>query len=791
MRRLTRSSGVHRSIESDEQEAEDVTAILNEEAAGAARPPSRKRRRTSSGDGIVESPPTKRLQLSHLAVATTSPRRQSGRLQARKSLSAPTRLNPRNPFDFPSENGGEEATPIPTEPVRKLRLLKKTLPQNTASPFQGHGELVIETNARINLDASPKKGRGRPLKETNKLAKIAKSLQGRGRLAKNTSPSAAAAVHADEDDIFGAAERGDHESSPQLGEQPFPEDDPNGTHLSRRTGKPLSRRGLSPRSSRAAIVAPSLAKPQDPNKTAEQASPRQTQIEKHRRPATGTSNPLAAAAKRTEARRRPPAETPREEQESTYGRAEEADDDVQDDGVSPDQQIENGGAERDSVDDEQTENGNGGSAPMDDEQGGADHRSSGSRPRSQRPQTEAARAAANRQRTEEEERPQQMIEEELAGIEEAVELHGCKELWAGALVAAAEVAENMVSTGVQSTLGKACDRSFKQMISVFKRMDEENPERQRKLTDDELEKLGVLVQRCNEICRYSYRPDMYFDRERQKMVRDLYGHLIRRSLKLSKSALKASFRNNRLSAYAIEKICQLLGITEKLVDSAGKWTPRPGLESGVKGKTKSETAHQIQSLRKRYNEALVESGRSRWLNEHNRLAMQSSKQLEEQHRKWRESIRAKYYRSGSDCPRPDAGFLRHPLSSQQAHIVDVDDIVSDEEESPNRLPSEDVRQAKGGGVRNRSYVGREPTEDIPAPDEPTWSDSELTVLSNGLQQFTGESRWEEIMNKYSRCLGKYDMDGIVAKARWFKQIMASKLEHDSSDEWDWLRSVPD
>jgi hypothetical protein len=728
------------------------------------------------------------MQFNHLAVAPPSPRRQSGRLQARKSLSARTRLNNRDPFEFPREDGGEEAPLVPAEPVKKLRLLKKKLPQNTASPFQGQGELLTETNARINLDGSPRKRRGRPPKETTKLAKIAKSLQGAGRSAKYTSSSAAAPVDADEDDIFGLAERGDDESSPQRDEQLFAENAPNATRPSRPTEKPLSRRGHSRRSLPAPMDAPSLAKPQRLHKTAEQARLQQAQTERDRRPATGALNPLAEAAKRTEARHRTPARTLRDEQEPTDGRAE---DDVQQHGASSDQQIENDVARSDSVDDEQTENGHGGGASMETGQGEEDHRSSGPPPQSQRPQTEAAHTAADRQAIEEEERRQQRINEELAGVEEAVELHGCKELWTSALVAAAEVAENMFSPGVQSTLGKACDRSFKQMISVFKRMHEENRERQRRLSDDELEILGVLIQRCNEICQYSYRPDMYYDRERKKMIRDLYGHLIRRSLKLSRSALKAYFRNNRLSANATEKICQLLGITEKLVDSAGKWTPRPGLDGGVKGKTKSEIAQQILSLRKRYNEALVESGRSRWLNEHNRLAMQSSKQLEEQHRKWRESIRAKYYRSGSDYPRQNAAFVRHPLPSQQANIVDVDDIASDEQEAPNRHPREDVRRTKGEAVRNRPDVDRESTEDIPAPDEPTWSDPELTALSNGLQEFTGEARWEEIMNKYSGCLGKYDMDAIVAKARWFKQIMASKLEHDGGDEWDWLRSVPD
>ncbi|OCT48253.1 hypothetical protein CLCR_03889 [Cladophialophora carrionii] len=782
MRRLTRSSGVHRSVEVDEQDAEDVTAILNEEAAGAARPPSKKRARTSSGDAVVEIPSRKRVQLQYSAVTTTSPRRQSGRLQARKSLSAPTRLNNRNLFEYPAEDDGEEGPSAPAEPVKKLRLLKKTLPQNTASPFKGHGELVTRTNARINLDDSPRKRRGRPPKETDKLAKIAKSLQRKGRLPKNVSTSLAVAGHLDEDDIFGAAEREDDAPSSQLDEPPLGEAAPNAAHPDRPAEKPPRGRGPRGRFLSAARDASPLPESLEPNEAFQRSHRQQTRIEKDRRPATGAINPLAEAAKRAGIRHQPLDGAARDGQPTDRT----AEDDQSAEEILPDKGRENGDTGGDSEDYGQTKNGNPETIPTELHPGEEHHRPSEARPQSRRPHTEADRRAAERQAAEDEARRQEIINKELAGAEDAVDLHGCKELWTSALVGATEVAEDRASKEVQSTLGKACDRSFKEMTSVFKGMHTANPERQRKLSDEELDKLGVLVQRCHKICQYSYRPDMHFDRERQKMVRDIYGHLIRRSLKLSVSALKSYFRNNRLSAYAIGKICQLLDITEKLVDSASKWTPRPGLESGVKSKTRSEIAQPIQSLKKRYNEALVESGRSRWLNEHNRLAIQSSTQLEDQHRRWRDSIRTKYSRSRSDDQHENAGFEHRSLSSQQGHVVDIDSIANDEPEAPNHH----LRQTKGTAVRKRPTIRREPTEDIPAPNEPEWTDRELTALTNGLQKFTGESRWEEIMNEYSRCLGKYDMDTLVAKAKWCKQIMSSKLEQDMSGEWDWLKSVP-
>ncbi|EXJ54541.1 hypothetical protein A1O7_09881 [Cladophialophora yegresii CBS 114405] len=786
MRRLTRRSGVHRSVEVDEQDAEDVTAILNEEAAAAARPPSRKRRRTSGGDTMVESPSRKRIQLQPLAVTTTSPRRQSTRLQARKSLPAPMRLNNRNLFEYPTEDDGEEGWRKPTEPVKKLRLLKKTLSQNTASPFKGQGELATLTNARINLDDSPRKRRGRPLKETNKLAIIVKSLQKRGRPPKDVSTSAAAAAHLDEDDIFRAAEREDDESSSQLNGQPLGEAAFNDAHPDRLAEKPRRSRGPSGRFLSAARVASPSPEFPESHKTAQESHHQQNRIEKHRRSATGVINPPAEAARLAGMRQQPLARGGRDAQRTDRT----AEDDLSIEETVSNERRENDDTEGDSADDEQTKNGDPDNVSPELHQGEEDHRPSQPPPKSQRPHTEATCRAAKRQAAEDKARRQEIINEELAGVEEAVHLHGCKELWATALVGAAEVAEDRASTEVQSTLGKACDRSFEQMTSVFKRMHVGNPERQRKLSDEELDKLGVLVRRCHEISRYSYRPDMYYDRERQKMVRDIYGYLIRRSLRLSVSALKTYFRNNRLSAYAIGKICQLLEITEKLVDSAGKWTPRPGLESGVKSKTKSEIAQPIQSLKKRYNEALVESARSRWLNEHNCLAIQSSMQLEEQHRKWRDSVRTKYSRLMSGYQYQNAGSERHPLSSQQGHVVDVDDIANDESEAPNHQAGDDARQTQAATVRNRPNLRREPTEDIPAPSEPEWTDQELTALTNGLQKHTGESRWEEIMNAYGRYLGKYDMDTLVAKAKWCKQIMASKLEHDMNGEWDWLKSVP-
>jgi hypothetical protein len=68
------------------------------------------------------------------------------------------------------------------------------------------------------------------------------------------------------------------------------------------------------------------------------------------------------------------------------------------------------------------------------------------------------------------------------------------------------------------------------------------------------------------------------------------------------------------------------------------------------------------------------------------------------------------------------------------------------------------------------------------------------VLLHALQIYTSETRFQDIMDAYGGDggkLGRFDMDQIMALARWIKQTMALQLQNRSDRQWDYLRSIPD
>ncbi|KAL2416746.1 hypothetical protein ABEF95_003470 [Exophiala dermatitidis] len=157
-----------------------------------------------------------------------------------------------------------------------------------------------------------------------------------------------------------------------------------------------------------------------------------------------------------------------------------------------------------------------------------------------------------------------------------------------------------------------------------------------------------------------------------------------------------------------------------------------------------------------------------------------------------------------DVPNPPARSTYPP----EKPIVDVDDLdLSDE---PG-MDGDDVEVAgplanhilsslgdavEGAAPRRRPQLQRETTEEIPPPRPVQWEESEIRLLVKGLRKYRDEnSRFEDIVEDYGapgRGLEKYDMDEIVAQARWIKQHMAKHLRRTRHDpEWDWLRSVPD
>ncbi|KAG9789471.1 hypothetical protein ABEF93_000290 [Exophiala dermatitidis] len=151
----------------------------------------------------------------------------------------------------------------------------------------------------------------------------------------------------------------------------------------------------------------------------------------------------------------------------------------------------------------------------------------------------------------------------------------------------------------------------------------------------------------------------------------------------------------------------------------------------------------------------------------------------------------------------------HSTYPPQKPIVDVDDL--DLYDEPGMDGGDDVEVAgplanhilsslgdavEGAAPSRRPQLERETTEEIPPPRPVQWEESEIRLLVKGLRKYRDEnSRFEDIVEEYGapgRGLEKYDMDEIVAQARWIKQHMAKHLERTKDDpEWDWLRSVPD
>ena len=296
---------------------------------------------------------------------------------------------------------------------------------------------------------------------------------------------------------------------------------------------------------------------------------------------------------------------------------------------------------------------------------------------------------------------------------------------------------------------------------------------------------------ANIFCDFRYKPNMYHDLERKQMACDLYEHLIPWSLRLAKCGLKARFWNGDLSVTALEEISRLLDITYNLAEGARQWKPRPSLANAIKSKTQSDIKPNVIAITNAYRLAVDVNRRARYVDWCALQAAESLRRQKEEHNRMKDAVRAKYRRAGID--NSDQNGVHSDLAPSKAHsrIIDIDDILNDEppmEYQPPQQPGFDDRQLE----RIRPAGRREPTEDIPAPDEPEWTEEELVSLVNALQRYTNESRWEDIMARYGGPRGrlhKYDMGQLIAKAKWVKLSMARHPRY-VDESWNWLRSVP-
>ncbi|OAP54718.1 hypothetical protein AYL99_11166 [Fonsecaea erecta] len=726
-------SAARRSAARDavEWEAEDVTAILNEEAANTTRTPRRKSRRASRlGPNANPSPSNGRAHVElparsvpDMAVATTaSPsRRISQRLRKRQSLAGLTPVNRRDIYAIPNNPEPIAVTKPLLEPIKRLRPLNKKS-QWTESPFKGKGILDTRTNALVNLDDSPRKRPVRP-----RIEKIGRSLKKSGRPAsklKETTTATRGGGPLDGEDIFEASQIEDLEKNNPAGHDrivPEAEEGPSNTEvLTEASMKPFQ------------------------------------------------SEPGGDAGPEIEQRPQAPAKLP-------HLLAEIAQ-----------QALALGPTENDILHEVVEASG-------EEEAGNAanDHEERAPTPtpavQRQRPRTQAERDAVERAAAEEKAKREQMVKDALSGIELAVEVLDCKDAWTEVLVAAAEITGIRASSEPESTTGKACARAFRTMAHIYKKLHRGNHGSLRELEDEKRETLNLLRQRCKHICEQRHKPEMHSDRERNRMARDLYEHLIPSSLQLAKRALKVLFQNDTLSLTALKEICRLLNITLQLVESARTWEPRPRLGKAIKSKTSSDIKPGVSAIVENYRRMVVQNNRERFVDE---LEVRQKLNLERQRAEYQRRKEAAMARYRQYCNHDYHGGVvipDTPVSSPQRQSVDMGELLTGDEDG---LPDSQHREGTGH-VRPR--INREPTEDIPPPAETEWSQSEFIVLVNALQQYTSESRWEDIIDAYGGPGGKlekYDMDQIIAKARWVKQTMARQLEDELDRSWDWLRSVP-
>lgn len=748
-----RSLGAQHSDNRDQQ-AEDVATILNEVAHSQPRSSGRKRKPTARASDMVDSSPTKRAKASAISSSNDArtdvptPRRQSGRLKPRPSFPPPLRANLRNPYEIPTNDDHAPEPPVRREPAKKVKQLRSQT-QRTASPLKGKGVVETRTTAWVNFDDSPQKKKKESAKD--RLQRIGQSIQAAGQPLNRQRTTSATALQqqADSEDIFAVAAR--EESESELLETEL-EKDATGdiqsiTHAASRTRPEFSPTKAERRKGRSAQDSTSgsgneqiqTAKPSDPPSQNASLGQNGAALNESR---AGKSRP------------------PNKESDKT---SNNRDDQIQlrdSEGQRPPTEAELQAAEEEAVRQ---------AATADAER----------LEREERAKREAAKAEEERRRK---------VAAALRGFESISELYDCKQAWIDSLVAAAEVVEKRSTIEPSSTLGKAAERCLKNLIKEYKRFMRAAHGDSEQLNTVAGEQLSLLKKRCDHLRTFCYRPEAYHDRERARMGKDVYEHLIPLSLSLAKILLRARFCDHALSKTALEEVSQVLRITRHLITSAARWKPRPALDHGIKSKTKSEIAPSLRLILVRYEEEIAELGATIFLDELEAIQIKDREALHAAAQRKREAIQARHRGSHNFSSSPGSPFRVR----SQNKVDDMDDLDFEDSEVENPHLGQDghVQQLVN---RVKPHPRREPMEEIPAPVLPRWDMSDNMVLLNALQRFTTSSRFQDIANAYGGAkgrLGKYDMDDIMEQSRWLRRSMARQLENELDRSWNWLRSVP-
>ncbi|KAK5058873.1 hypothetical protein LTR84_011137 [Exophiala bonariae] len=388
-----------------------------------------------------------------------------------------------------------------------------------------------------------------------------------------------------------------------------------------------------------------------------------------------------------------------------------------------------------------------------------------------RPDTEAQQRAREVAEAEQKEKEERARQKALRGIQKALEFSELTEPWVEVLVGVANVEDGRSTSQEESARGKGVRRKIDKIHQDYRELRRGNTLSSLGFDQRTAENMKVLKKRCADINELRSQ-DHLQDRERLRTVRDVYQTLIPSAVRLAKEVLRARFVDNVLGFEAHKELLRFLKIASALIETARQWSPRPALDNGIKSIVEGIDTN-LNSIISKYEDVVL-AGRAAAHRE--KLALRqkadeerllaAKQERDAELKAIRREQRAQYYEKAS----------RRQQRPTSEYVLRVDDTTV--------RPSwpRDRRQAT-------------PTEEIPPPAQTRWTDEQTIVLLEALQKFRDASRFEDIFEHHGGPQGKlrnFDMDQLMAQARYIKRSMSDHLakQSPSDPQWSWLISCP-
>lgn len=766
------------SLTAGDDNANEVTAIMNDLAVSKNDTPSKRKRDAEDPEVPNESPKRRVTVQLTSAPNTVSPRRSSRRLQSRISLPALTPALRADEWELPVD---ENDTRPRMEPMKKLRPLNKQK-ETTDSPFKGYGVLDPKGNARVNLDDSPANNtRGKWLGKisqslqrtrntSGKPIKVLKRVKGQGR---NLPNRLVRNSIMEEDPIEAAARDQDEPLTPGLGSD--------------------------------LVDGKAAAGPSSRNQQRTQFSPLKADARRAKSKKVALPSPLD------------PKQINGRAQSQHHDEAGEASDEDHEEG----EDNQTGQSIQQSA--EKTAK-----APLvskaavhdTGDEDGAEIATPDTR--APRPESEAERRARIQAEREEVEKTRSLRKRALKGVKEAVEYHGLARPWTELLTAMLEIEDCRSTTSPNSIRGKGSHRPLDVLLSEYEDLASEEPTYPGTAVESIGNNLRVLKERIQDSRDFQLRAEPGTRKERKLLGEDMYQHLLPSTIKLAKIVLKARFRDEELSFHAHKEIIGTLNLIQDVASICMEWTPRPELVGGIKALTKTRITTSLHSLIAGYEDELTERHRDMYLREfHARQAAEQEEWNASIARK-RAEVRLRHQESQFNPP-PSQILYSKPLYTKSPvmihedqrrrhrdQVLDIDDIMilPDGDAMSISASRDPYRKPWPSQVPAQAppppppppLLNRLPSEDIPDPAPQEWSEEETVALVNALQQYTApRTRFRDIMADQGSApygiLARFDMDDLVAQAKWIKASMKTQLEGSAHEpalgrDFDFLRSVP-